>query len=112
MLTTIHIAIVAHIVVFSVVFCDLLTSRKMVLGFYGAWIDRLEVNEKWGWIAYLIGYCSKCMAGQIALWVFVIRALYGWEPISLMAVRVISFVCLSVLAAEVLSKALARLQRS
>lgn len=111
MLSTIHLAIVAHIVVFSVVFCDLLTRPKMVFGWYGSWLDRLEMNG-YGWLAYPIGYCSKCTAGQIALWVFVIRALYGWEPISLMAVRVISFVCLSVLAAEVLSKALARLQRS
>lgn len=111
MLSTTHLLIIIHIAVFAVTFCDLLTRRKMVFGFYGAWLDRLETNEKWGWIAYPIGYCAKCTAGQIALWVFVIRAFLGWEPLSLAFVRGVVFVCGAVLLAEIGSKWMGRLAR-
>jgi len=111
MLTVTHLLIIGHISVFAVTFCDLLTKPRMVFGQYGAWLDRLETNERWGWIAYPIGYCAKCTAGQIALWVFVYRAAIGWDPLTLAFVRGAVFVCLAVLVSEIISKALIRIQR-
>lgn len=101
---------VGHIVLFAVVFCDLLTRPNMIFGWYGAWLDKIEARGL-GWVAYPIGYCAKCTSGQVAAWVFIIRALYGWEPTSLMVYRAVLFVCAAVLGAEILSKALARIQR-
>ena len=53
------------IAIFSYVFCELLTEADMLLNWYYKLIDNIK-----GKIKYPLGYCSKCFAGQIALWVY------------------------------------------
>ena len=110
MLNVTHFEIVAYIALFSVVFCDMLTRPKMIFGWYGTWLDKIEANG-YEYLARLLGYCAKCTAGQIAMWVFAARKFYGWEQNSLALVRGICFVCAAVLSAEVLSKFMAKLSR-
>jgi len=47
-----------------------LTEPDMVLHRYWLLLDRLK-QRGYGWMSYPMGYCEKCLAGQIALWVFV-----------------------------------------
>ena len=111
MLTLTHIQIIAQIAVVAVTFSNLLARPKMIFAWYGRWLDKLETSEKWGWIAYPIGYCEKCTAGQIALWVFVARVVIGWEPNSLALIRGVCFLCGAVLVSEVISNLLGKLSR-
>ena len=111
MLTETHLAIIAQIVTVSVCLCDLLTRKRMIFAAYGIWLERLETNSRFGWMAYPIGYCSKCTAGQVSLWVFAVRLFLGWEPISLCLIRLIVFCSATILAAEFLSAWLKKMQR-
>lgn len=99
-----------QIAAFAVVFSEMLTAPKMILEKYGRWLDRLEAtNPK---LAYPIGYCSKCTAGQIALWVFPIlnSARLAYSPFPALAAWV-SFVSVAVLFAALVSALWAFLKR-
>lgn len=68
MLTWVDFQVEFQIAVFSVVFSEMLTVPKMLFEKYGRWLDKLEQTRPK--LAYPIGYCSKCFAGQIAIWLF------------------------------------------
>ena len=47
----------------------LLTEPGMILHRYWLALDRLK-GRGLAWLAYPLGYCEKCLAGQIALWTY------------------------------------------
>ena len=106
MMTQTDIQAALQIAAFAVVFSDLLTRPKMIFEAYGKWLDRMEMTRPK--LAYPLGYCSKCLAGQLALWVFVFIA--DGCP-ALMPVRWICFVSVTIFLAAVFSAALAKLSR-
>ena len=106
MLTQTDIQAALQIAAFAVVFSDLLTRPKMLFESYGKWLDRMEMTRPK--LAYPLGYCSKCLAGQLALWVFVFIA--DGCPV-LMPVRWVGFISVTILLAAILSAALAKLSR-
>ena len=95
---------------FAVVFSEMLTAPKMIFERYGRWLDRLETTRPK--LAYPIGYCSKCTAGQIALWVFPILNAERVAHCPLSAVVAwVSFVSCAVLVAAFVSAGWAWLKR-
>lgn len=110
MLQTSDFQIILQISVFAVVVSDMLARPKMLLEQYGRWLDKLETTRPK--LAYPLGYCAKCFAGQIALWMFpVINGEYlAYEPI-LTLVRWISFVSCAILFSALLSQGWALLKR-
>jgi hypothetical protein len=99
-----------QIAAFAVVFSEMLTAPKMILEKYGRWLDRLEATRPK--LAYPIGYCSKCTAGQIALWLFPIlnAERIASCPIPALAAW-LSFISCSILFAALVSAGWAFLKR-
>lgn len=56
----------------AIVFTDVLLSPGMLLSFYAKQLDKLP-----DWIAYPLGACVFCFAGQLSLWIFVIHFDYN-----------------------------------
>lgn len=99
-----------QISVFSVVFSEMLTDPKMILEKYGRWLDKLETTRQK--LAYLLGYCAKCFAGQIALWMFPVMngEALAFSPVDTV-LRWISFVSCAILFSALLSALWAFLKR-
>jgi len=110
MLTTPDFFAALQIAAFAVVFAEMLTAPKMIFSKYGRWLDELERTRPG--LAYPLGYCSKCLAGQVALWLFPIlngeRLIYS--PAAALAAW-ISFVSVAILAAALVSALWAFLKR-
>ena len=104
-----HFEYLAYIATLAVVFSDILTQPKMIFGEYGVWLERLE--EKRPKLARLLGYCAKCTAGQVALWVFVVRVVWGWDVWGWCFLRGVCFVSVAILGAAFLSAAYSRAVR-
>lgn len=109
MLTLSDLQTILQISVFAVVVSDILTRPKMILERYGRWLDRLETTRPK--LAYPLGYCAKCLAGQIALWLFpIVRCeVLAFSPVE-GALRWVSFVALTILFSALLSQAVAILK--
>ena len=106
MLTISDFQIILQISTFAVVVSDILTRPKMMLEQYDRWLEKLETTQPK--LAYPLGYCSKCFAGQIALWMFpiisgvdVFAGFFRW----------ISFVSVTILSSALLSAFVARMTR-
>ena len=56
------------IAIFAVVLNRYLIEDEGILEFYGRLIDRLP-----DYLNYPLGRCSYCFAGQVALWVYIIK---------------------------------------
>lgn len=110
MLTPADIQAALQAAVFAVVLSDILTRPRMLFARYGRWLERMEV--KCPAIAYPLGYCAKCAAGQVALWSFLLMCSeeIARNPVSGI-IRVVCGVCLSILAAAFLSLFYSRLTR-
>lgn len=110
MLTLHDLQVAGQIAVFAVVVADILTRPKMILEKYGRWLERLETTLPE--MAYPLGYCGKCLAGQIALWMFPI---WNCEAMAhapgVGALRWLSFVSVTILISALLSALLARAMR-
>jgi hypothetical protein len=52
--------------IIAFVYRNILLKPQMILGWLADWMD--SNAEKWHYIIYPMGYCSKCFAGQLALW--------------------------------------------
>lgn len=63
--------------VFAYVFSCILTEDGYILSWYDDLLIDLESKAKW--LAYPLGRCEKCFAGQLALW-FWIFINYNSEP--------------------------------
>lgn len=48
------------------VFADVLTNSGEIFARYGDWLYRNHGK----WWAKPLGYCGKCLAGQLALWIY------------------------------------------
>lgn len=56
------------------VFSCVLQQDKYILSWYGTLINYINANFKYGYIlAYPLGYCEKCFAGQLALWYYIYK---------------------------------------
>ena len=55
---------------FSALFSLILT--KEIFSFYGRLLGRLIDND-FEWLAKPLGYCAKCLAGQLGLWYYLIK---------------------------------------
>lgn len=110
MLTTTDFFAALQIAAFGVVFAEMLTAPKMIFARYGRWLDELERSRPGA--AYPLGYCSKCLAGQIAMWVFPIlnAERIARFPIQSLAAW-ISFMSVAILAAALVSALWAFLKR-
>ena len=106
MLTISDFQIILQISIFAVVVSDILTRPKMILEQYGRWLEKLETT--WPKLAYPLGYCAKCFAGQIALWVFPIISGVG---VFAGFFRWMSFVSTTILFSALLSAFVARMTR-
>lgn len=52
----------------------LLTEPNMILFWYYRLLERLKMRFSWGsYIAYPLGYCEKCFAGQLAFWIYLLE---------------------------------------
>lgn len=79
-----------------------LTQSGAILSRYGAWLERL-VEQNRSWLAKPLGYCGKCLAGQLAMWTgFVLLAhVYACAPL-LALWQHLFIICLSVVLASTL----------
>lgn len=50
-----------------------LTAEGYILEWYSDLLIKLK-NAGFKWLAYPLGYCEKCFAGQLALWVW-----FAWQ---------------------------------
>lgn len=109
MLTVADLQIIFQLSIFAVVVSDVLTRPKMILERYGRWLDRLETTRPK--LAYPLGYCAKCLAGQISLWLFpIVRCeIFAFSPVE-GVLRWFSFAALTILFSALLSQALAILK--
>lgn len=107
MTTLTDLQLCGQISVLAVVFADILTRPKMILAWYGDILERMPAP-----LAYPLGYCAKCTAGQISAWLFTV---YLWRELLhdplFCALRIISAVSITILAAAILSAVYARLTR-
>ena len=110
MLTASDFLTIFQISAFSVVFAEMLTAPKMIFERYGRWLESLEVTRPK--LAYPLGYCSKCLSGQIALWMFPVlnSELLAYSPVEALA-RWASFVSCAILFSALLSALWAFLKR-
>lgn len=110
MLTTPDFISALQIATFAVVFAEMLTAPKMIFARYGRWLDELERTRPG--LAYPLGYCAKCLAGQVAIWMFPIlnAERIARYPIASVAAW-ISFVSVAILAAALVSALWAFLKR-
>ncbi len=80
-----------EISIVSFVICILLTDEYMILYRYYLfllWLNRFNLQ----WLSYPLGYCEKCLGGQIALWFYIIK--YG---ISISQIpELILFICITI----------------
>lgn len=70
----------------AIVFTEVLLSPGMILDFYARWLDKLP-----DWLAYPLGGCVFCFAGQLALWVYLFCF---WNVYNLF--YHVAFICLSI----------------
>ena len=110
MLTTPDFISALQIAAFAVVFSEMLTAPKMIFARYGRWLDELERTRPA--LAYPLGYCAKCLAGQVALWLFPIlnAERIALHPVASVAAW-ISFVSVAILATALVSALWAFLKR-
>jgi hypothetical protein len=110
MLTTTDFLAALQIAAFAIVFAEMLTAPKMIFSRYGRWLDELERTRPG--LAYPLGYCSKCLAGQVALWLFPILNAERIARFPIQAIAAwISFVSVAILAAALVSALWAFLKR-
>ena len=95
-----------QIAVLAVTVADIISRPKMILEWYGYWLERLE--QKHRGLAYALGYCSKCLAGQIAFWSFPFICGCG---IGFAIVRWVLFVAVAIFFAALMSLLLSLLTR-
>ena len=109
-MTLTDLQIAAQIAAFAVVFSDVLTQPKMILESYGHWVEHLETTRPR--LAYPLGYCAKCTAGQITLWCFLIclSEEIAMHPVTGVC-RALCAVSVTILLSSVLSASLSRLTR-
>ena len=67
----IQVAIVAH------VFFQYLFAPGHILGFWGAFVDRLASEGK-EWLAKPLGHCGICFSGQVGFWWYLIAYRDEW----------------------------------
>ena len=72
---------------------NILMAPGMILRPYFNWLDSLVSRYK-DWIAKPLGYCDKCLAGQLAFWGFILLHLADYSPVLMF--RHATFVCLTV----------------
>lgn len=72
MLAIDQFTLVCVISVTAFVFSDVLSETGMIFNWYFRKLDRMN-DKGMAWLAYPLGYCSKCFAGQIALWFYAIK---------------------------------------
>jgi len=90
--------ITLYIAIFAVVFCEMLITSGNIFAFYGRMIERLP-----DWITKPLGGCPKCMAGQIALWGYLL--LPGYKFLDHLV-----FVIVTIFLTEVLTLIYGKLQ--
>lgn len=95
MLTLIQIYKTLQIGVFAYIVSSELIKPKHLLHFWFLWLEKLE--KKYPKIAYPIGYCEKCFAGQIALWYFLFVEKFNF-------INLLLFISFAILATIVLKK--------
>jgi len=86
-----------YIAIVSVVFNRLLIEDEGLLSFYGQWIDRLPA-----WLNYPLGRCTYCFAGQVALWLFVVKFIAEKETVIYYLI-IIPYVCVTIFLVHVLA---------
>mgnify|MGYP003468304562 FL=1 len=68
------------------VFADVLTNSGEIFAKYGDWLYRNHCK----WWAKPLGYCGKCFAGQLALWI------YPFSPAYDGPVEHAAFICVAI----------------
>lgn len=61
------------IAVFAFVYTNLLTDEKQIFNGLYNWLESRLIDKKTGkthWLFYVTIGCEKCVAGQLALWIF------------------------------------------
>jgi len=58
------------------VYRNVLLKQGMILGWLADWMD--TNSERYHWIIYPMGYCSKCFAGQLSLWAW-LYVMPSWD---------------------------------
>jgi len=106
MLTEYDFLQIFQIAVFAVTFSDILTQPGMILESYGRWLDQFYISRPK--LARPLGYCGKCLSGQIALWGF--GAFNSVNPFGC-PLRWISYISLTILLSAFLSAAYSKLTR-
>ena len=76
-----------------------LTQSGAILSRYGHWLGKM-VEQNRSWVAKPLGYCGKCLSGQLAMWTgFVLLAhVYAITPM-LALWKHLFLICLSVVLA-------------
>lgn len=110
MLSASDVQAALQVAIFAVVFSEMLARPKMIFERYGRWLDKLEATRPK--LAYPLGYCSKCLAGQIAFWMFPVlnSESLAYAPVEATA-RWVSFVSCTILFSALLSALWAFLKR-
>ena len=87
-----------YIAIFTVVFTEMLITKGNIFSFYSQWIERLPE-----WLYKPLGGCPKCMAGQVALWGYLL--LPGYKLLDH-----IVFVVVAIFLTEILTLLYGKLQ--
>jgi len=95
MLTLTQFLQALQIGVFAYIVSSELIKPKHLLNFWFLWLEKLE--KKHPKIAYPIGYCEKCFAGQIALWYFIFTQHFNF-------INLVIFISFAILTPIILKK--------
>lgn len=114
MLEIIHIFYALQIAVFSYVFTCVLMKENYILEGYGDFLTKLS-NYVYDpckraipvgrWLAYPLGECEKCLAGQIALWSFIaFEGLHGLQDIFKVGLFITATIFITLTLSKIINK--------
>lgn len=70
-----------------------------IFSFYGRFLERLQFNNRFGFLAKPLGLCTTCFASQIGLWMGLLK--YGIAP-----VFVLFSIAITAISAMIINKVL------
>lgn len=103
MLSIIHIVISLQIGVIAAVAFTQLTRDGYILSWYGDFLNKIE--PRYPWLAWPLGFCEKCFAGQTAVWFWLIDFnTYGYDTFYMAFFKHVSFIMLSIFFTSTIKK--------
>ena len=98
-----HILVSFQIGVIAAVAFTMLTRDGYILSWYADLLNKIE--SRYPWIAWPLGYCEKCFAGQVALWFWLIEyQTYTYDEIHIAFFKHVSFIMIAIFFTSTIKK--------